>query len=256
MRPLLSVSEAEYTSLRYRLTTLPKRSTLVATLLGALYGVSALFWIPFDMQVNDLGFVNTPVSLVFNYALLPFIYGVIGVMLYHAVHQLRVVRQIYDLATRIDLFKLRPMYAFSSISGLTGVGIAVFSYLWFLLSPALLVPNLAFTAIFTTIALLTFLLPLRGAHRMLVQEKERVLNENSERQRVVLAELHRRVDAGEMVEMDDLHKTMTGLELERTLLERISTWPWKPETPRAVIAALLFPVVVWLMQWVLERVLT
>jgi hypothetical protein len=82
------------------------------------------------------------------------------------------------------------------------------------------------------------------------------LSENGERQRIIIAELHRRVDSGDLGEMDDLSKTLTSLELERTTLERISTWPWKPETPRAVIAALLFPVVVWLLQWVLERVLT
>ena len=55
--------------------------------------------------------------------------------------------------------------------------------------------------------------------------------------------------------MDNLNKAMASLEIEYTAIKRISTWPWNPETPRLVLAALLFPVVVWLTQWVLQHVL-
>jgi hypothetical protein len=56
--------------------------------------------------------------------------------------------------------------------------------------------------------------------------------------------------------MDNLNKTMASLELEHAALERTSTWPWRPETLRNLAAALFFPVMVWLTQWVLQRVLS
>jgi hypothetical protein len=176
-------------------------------------------------------------------------------MVYHAVHQLNVVRQLYDRSIRIDLFMLRPLYAFSALSGLTVVGFGFVNSLWFILTPSLLLMNLLFFIVFIGMALLTFVLPMRGAHRLLEEEKERLLVENGERQRAMIAQLHRRIDTDDLTEMDNLNKTLTSLELERAALERISTWPWNPETPRAVVAALLFPVVVWLLQRVLERVL-
>jgi hypothetical protein len=55
--------------------------------------------------------------------------------------------------------------------------------------------------------------------------------------------------------MDALHKTMMSLELEHTILFRVSTWPWERDTLRAFTAALFFPVMVWLTQWVLGRLL-
>lgn len=256
VRPLLLVSEAQYDDFHYRLTTLPNRGVLVAAFFGVVYAILVIVIIPFEMQINELHFADTPAARIFNYGFAPILFSFVGVLIYHAIHQLNVVRQIYDGCIKIDLFTLRPLYAFSSLSGLTVVGIGFNTYLWFLTSPALLGFNLGFLLIFIGVAALTFLLPLRGAHDMLVEEKERLLSENGERHRVMIAELHRYVDTNDLGKMDNLNKVLTSLELERTLLERISTWPWQPGTIRAVVAALLFPVVVWLLQWVLERILT
>ena len=55
--------------------------------------------------------------------------------------------------------------------------------------------------------------------------------------------------------MDALNKALSSLELVHNGLQRISSWPWQSETVRWVVAALLFPVIVWLMQWVLQRIL-
>lgn len=255
IRPLLAVSDAEYADFLYRLTTLPNRGVLVAGFFGVVYGIATLTIVPFEVQINELHFADTTPARIFNQVFTPVLFFFVGVMIYHAIHQLNVVRQIYDGCIKIDLFSLRPLYAFSALSGLTVVGIGFSTYIWFLMSPSLLGFNLTFLLIFIGVAVLTFILPLRGAHNMLVDEKERLLSENGERHRVMIAELHRRVDSNELGEIDNVNKTLTSLELERTLLERISTWPWQPGTIRAVVAALLFPVVVWLVQWVLERVL-
>ena len=70
---------------------------------------------------------------------------------------------------------------------------------------------------------------------------------------VTIAELHGRVDASELLSMDELHDTMAGLEIEWSALTRIPTWPWQPETLRGLITALLLPVAVFFFQFVLQR---
>lgn len=255
-RSLLTVSDAEYDSLLYRLTTLPARPVWVAGAIGFLYGLSVFIWLPYSAQVNELHFADTPLSSGFNRAFAPLIFFVLGTVIYHAIHQLNIVRRIYERHIRVDVFVLRPLYSFSSLSALTAVGIGLISYLWFLTTPTLMLPNMLFFVGLTSIALLTFILPLRGAHQLLEAEKDRLLGENGERQRIIIAELHRRVDSLDMSGIDDVHKTLSGLELEHKMLDGISTWPWNPGTPRAVAAALLLPIVLWLAQWLLERALT
>jgi hypothetical protein len=256
-RPLLKVSTAEYYDLLYRLTTLPSRPTLVATFIGALYGIWTLDWVPHESKFLDLHFANTPLSVNLNHGLALPLWAVIGVLAYHTLHQLRIVQQIYNHCSGIDLFALRPLYAFSTLSARTAVGITFISYLWNLVAPSLSISSSSVfhLILLTALALVTFILPLWGAHRVLGDEKDRLLNENGERLRLAVAELHHRVDVGEMVDMDNLNKTLASLELEHATLERISTWPWKPETAQVVAAALLFPVIVWLMQWVLQKML-
>lgn len=254
-RPLMTISDAEYDELRYRLTTLPALPTLIAAAIGAFDGVIVINWIPDLIKVQELHFADNVLSLNFNNVISLIVWAIVGVLVYHSLHQLRIVQQIYNRHPNVDLYNLRPLYAFSTLSAQTAVGIALIVYLWYLFAPLLFNIGLAGLLFFTGLALLTFVLPLWGARRLLVEEKDRRLTENGKRQRSAIAELHRRVDENELMDMDNLNKAIAGLESEQTALNRISTWPWKPETPRAVSAALLFPIIIWLMQWLLKRIL-
>ena len=256
-RPALPINDADYDDLLYRLTTLPNRPALLAWLIGAIYGAWAVEWIPFPIQIHELHFADSPLSIHVNHAMSLVVWGVVAVVIYHTMHQLRIVQQIYDRCTSANLFNLRPLYAFSILSAQTAVGVTLIVYVWYAIAPVLfdIVYGLVGLLLFVGFALLTFVLPLRGAHRVLAEEKDRLLNENGARQRAAISELHRRVDAGELTDMDNLNKAMASLELEHTALERTSTWPWRPETLRTVAAALFFPVMLWLTQWVLQRIL-
>jgi hypothetical protein len=39
------------------------------------------------------------------------------------------------------------------------------------------------------------------------------------------------------------------------MLNAISTWPWQPETLRFLVTALLLPLLLWILQYVLQLVL-
>lgn len=91
---------------------------------------------------------------------------------------------------------------------------------------------------------------------MTIAEKGRLLDEASDRMKVSLAELHRRVDQSDLRDMDSLSKAIAGLEIERNLLIRIPTWPWQPDSLRTLIVALLLPLILWATQALLGRLLT
>jgi hypothetical protein len=152
---------------------------------------------------------------------------------------------------------MRPLYGLSSLTALTGASLAGITYGWIAINPSLLgeLVTLAIVLPITVLALITFVWPLFGIHRLLVQEKGRLIDECSIRLEATLADLHQRVDGGALEAMDDLNKTITSLELELNLLEKIPTWPWRSETVRLLITALALPLGLWLVQYVLQRLM-
>ena len=104
-------------------------------------------------------------------------------------------------------------------------------------------------------ALAVFVWPLLDAHRILVADKDRRLEDSATRFESALDDLHQRLDEGRLEGMDDLHKAIASLEMEREALDGIPTWPWPPETMRLLITALAMPLALWIVQYVLQRLL-
>jgi hypothetical protein len=256
LRPALKASEQEYSELHYRLTTLPMGSTLLASLVvlaaallnevfaGEPYRLEALD--PFPISANLLRFVYILCWCVF------------GAFIYHTVHQLRLIDRIYTRHTRISLFRMKPLYAFSNLTAFTAGSLTVIPYGFLAVSPgvvindpAVLVPVL----IIQSVAVATFIWPQLGIHRLQVAEKDRLLDEVHQRLKATIVELHRRVDDGELEKMDELSGTFANLETESSILKGIPTWPWQPETVRWLVTALVLPLGLWVVQFVLQRVL-
>lgn len=255
MRPALKVSEGEYQELQYQLTNLPAGMTLISSLITlAIIFLTELMIEPYSIEVLDV----SPISA----NLFRFIYfigwWVMGAFMYHAVHQLRLINRIYTQHTRVNLFRMKPMYAFSNLSALTAGSLAMILYGWMAVAPEVsLADPITFiiTLILLLIAVVIFIWPQLGIHNLQVAEKDRLLEEANQRFETIIAELHRRVDAGELDQMNDLRLTMTNLEMELNSLKGIHTWPWQPETVRWLITALVLPLGLWLIQSVLQRVL-
>lgn len=104
-------------------------------------------------------------------------------------------------------------------------------------------------------AALLFIWPLLGIHKILEREKVHLLRESSIRLEIAIKNLHARADAKDYAVMDGLNKLISSLTLEQTTLEKISTWPWKPETLRLFVTALLLPLLVFLSQRILAGAL-
>jgi hypothetical protein len=152
---------------------------------------------------------------------------------------------------------MRPLYAFSKLTALTAVGLAVLTYGFFALNPSYLYEPIALVqaSLILVLAVAIFAWPLLGIRRLLVEEKERMLDEASLRFEASIVELQQRMDNGKLERMDDLYKAIAGLEIQQNALNRIPTWPWQPETVRWLVTALVLPLGLWIIQFVLQRIL-
>jgi hypothetical protein len=173
---------------------------------------------------------------------------------------LRTVDHLYARVAHLNLFHLEPLYALSGLTSRVGILLAFSGVLAYL-------TNIVFTdrpqegafmfffLIDAALAGLAFVLPLGRIHRRLVQEKERVNAENDRRLEQALRTLHRRSDEGDWNGMADFRHSIASLLDFRHEIKSISTWPWETATLRSFLSALLLPVVLWLIQQGLSRLL-
>jgi hypothetical protein len=255
-RPALDVNDAEYAQLHYQLTTLPQRQTVLASLIAVGIAALVLILAP-ESWSRPAAFVSSSFSGGFTVVLTVIMWWLVGAFAYHTAHQLGLMSRIYARYTRINLFRLMPLYAFSDLSARTTVGLLLAVYAWYVVLPDTFARagNVISAVVVNVIAGLIFVWPLLGIHSLLADEKERLLAENAQRLEAAIADLYTRMDSGKLEGLENLIKGMDGLEINHKAVTRISTWPWAAETPRGLVAALLFPLIVYLGQWFLQRIL-
>jgi hypothetical protein len=255
LRPAMEVGEEEYRRLRYRLTTLPALPTLLVSLIGVASIV--LLNVILDSFGDFGGLGAFPISRTLIYLMYVGAWWVVAAFLYHTIHQLRAINLVYTHHTRVNLFKMRPLYGLSGVTALTGVSLTAITYGWMAINPELWDSPISMAVVLpiTALAFVAFIWPLLGIHRLLEEEKGRLLDECSIRIQAAIAELHRRVDSQGLEGMDDLNKTIASLQIEKNLLEGIPTWPWRPETVRLLITALALPLGLWFIQYLLQRLM-
>ncbi len=262
-RPALKGGEAEYEEALYRITHLPARQTLLAGMLGALFAIFS------SLSVEDIetiaGFPNvapTSISVATHIGYITVSWIGYGMTIYHMYHQLKVINQLYTSRADIDPFHPEPLYALADITSRSSLLILVAIYGWFLaitagpLTEPLSNPNYIATNVFWVgLGLLVFILPLWGAHQLLVEAKNDALEANARSYKAASEELHRTVLAKEIETFDVWHKAIAALDVERRHIDKMATWPWSPGAFRNLLLALVLPILVWIIQFGLQRVL-
>ncbi|MDQ5825030.1 MAG: hypothetical protein M3441_12605 [Chloroflexota bacterium] len=254
-RSVMTVDDAEYERLCYRFTTMPRRPALIATAIGVIYATVGLM--TFGASDPSLPAETTPVFDAVQLIYFYMSYTVVGLLVYHTIHQLRIVNEIYTHHTRINLFQRGPMYALSRLAARTSIGISIPTFLWFQVvsSSEEVDYSAAFfeTGFFGTVILLTFIWPLLGAHSLLDKEKERLKDQLARRVEATIIELQSRVDSGDYQGRDALRDTLEGLVASQSVIDKLRTWPWQTQTISGVGAAFLLPLFIWFIQRLLER---
>ena len=116
-RPLLQMDEDTVARARYELTTLPARTIWIGGGVGVLSyrGWPGLFTDRTPHR-RDLWHISAQVSFSASNFIL-------GIFIYHTLRQLHMVNRIHVTATRINLYRRDPVYAFSQLTARqTGIG--------------------------------------------------------------------------------------------------------------------------------------
>jgi len=255
LRPALTISEEKYQEMLFRLTTLPSWPTLLASL--TMIAIALL-----SELINETYYPETlipfPVSAMLFRILYLIGWFLFGAFMYHTIHQLRLINYIYTKYTRVNLFRMKPLYAFSNLSALTAGSLAIIIYGFLIVNPNVDRSDpaiLIWVFIFLSTALVTFIWPQLGMHRLQDAEQERCLDEAYLRLQTIITELHQQLDEGDLEGMEDLNFAIACLEIEINTLKGIRTWPWEPETLQILITALAFPLGLWVIQFIVERLM-
>ncbi|MEO8262928.1 MAG: hypothetical protein ABI566_10205 [Pseudolysinimonas sp.] len=255
-RSKLRGGDDDFETLRYQLTTLPWRTSLVVGILGLVAGAVyiPILLSPEDVEASHyLTAASAGVDTVLS--------GLSGLMMvmfgYHTIHQLRMISRIYTRHTEVSIFDTSPLYALSRVTAVTSISLLFFTYVylafygdWQINSPS----NAILLGAILVTALLTFVLPLSGAHRLLVAAKRDRLSVVSRRLETATDALHAKTDAGQFTTaIAPITDAIDGLLKEREVVAKTKTWPWDPDAVRAVATAVILPILIWIATRVLER---
>lgn len=253
MRPSLAITEPEFDDFQYKLSTMPSGPTFIAGLTTMVFLILSerMGAVPVRYAALD----HLPVFRIVYHMIdksTPFVFGP---FIYHTIAQLRLVNTIYSNHTRINLFDMKPLYAFSKLTASTAAGLAISLYGWMLINPELLTDPLSLggTVSFTILAVAVFVWPLLGAHRLMETEKERLLHDIDLQFEAVFAMFNKRFHDDDYSAIEPLNGTITSLEILHRKITAIPTWPWRPETVRSVLTAIVLPLVLRIIQFLVDQ---
>ncbi|MEZ4766882.1 MAG: hypothetical protein R2844_00440 [Caldilineales bacterium] len=227
-RPALDMDEKTYAGLCYQFAFMPGRGVVISMVLGALLAYISLRMYP---EISS-PFMDTPLATVVNMALSMLGSAFIFAAIYMTYRQLRLIRQTYALADKLDLFRSGELYAFSGLTLRMGIGWLIVVYAGVLLYPALVrnIPWTATTGLVMTGIVVSFITTLFDIHKRIRTVKEDHLTAIDGRLQAAFSDLHRRIDAGEVDRLASLREVMDALLVERGVVARILTWPWQSGT--------------------------
>lgn len=257
-RPALATPDAAASRLRYRLTVTPARPALLILVASGVF--DAVYYLFDPVASNIVGL--SPIGLAARFAAETFFGGLILVLVYQAFRQLRDVSRIHASAARIDLFRPTPLYAFSRYTSRAAIAIALI----------VIVPSLVGTAqsqnatsFFVIVlpwilagfvaAAVVFVMPLRGMQQRITAEKRRLQTEVGIRIEDAIETMHDRIDADDPAGARAQHEVLQALVMERDLVEKLPTLPWRAGTLGAVISAVVAPLALFVVTRLLERVI-
>jgi len=220
---------------------------LLALALGALGGIAALLSTPAGVlgPESSRGVVYAAYLPVFVFGYATTTAGALT-----AVRWLRLTARIHREAMAVDVFDREPIYAFSRLTVMAGLGYSVAAYYSLTVNGAFQVGNAA-SALFIggtmLFAVLVFTVPMWGIHERLNREKEALIRDVERRTNALVTELYARVDAGEFESTGVITSALSGTQALRERIDRLSTWPWPPQVLRGFVSALVLPLVIFIL---------
>jgi len=252
-RDSIHVSDEEFEGLAYQLSNLPPRPASIASLISFSFGAITFILTPSSYGFIHIGF-GSPSSVL---QLVNFLFGwfTFGALSYHAYHQLRLGSIATANYLRINLFNLSPVYTFAGLTMRSAMGWLIIAYAWALTTPNLFQNVVIITTIgfMQVVAILTFVLPLLGAHEKIVEKKAQSLHEISTRMEGVVDDMSKVDEDYDNEMLSKLKDILSTLSMAEERIKKIPTWPWKPSVVNSLATAILLPNAIWIFQLVVER---
>lgn len=258
LEPVLTVDADERTRYGRDLTRTPPVWALVALVMGTIGGLDSLATTPETWGVPATG---APVTMAVTGVVAVFNTTMIFVYVARLLHQTLVIDEIHRRAVRVDLTQLEPLYGFAAFIARTSIvllAVAIGGFVGFLaalgLSFTLAASDLVLFGATIVVAVVAFVLPVRGLHERIEAEKDRGLAETRSTLAAITAEVHRRVAAGDLEGAGKLNDALSAANAAVAVVAHTPTWPWRPETLRAFVSAVLLPIALWAVITILGRV--
>ena len=252
---------------RLQLSTTPARPVIALWLFIALANVAGYLAFPVDFDIAERPITHVALRILSESL---WVAPMAIVLLYFVYRQLRLVARLHSSVRRVDLLRPAPMHALSRLTSRSSFALVVFAIYSGLPLPgtteaAWIGTLVGFAVPILVLAVAAFFVPLRGLNRLLVHEKQRMLDEIGLRIHAASEALHRTVDfeaandsdiegsRASQTRVDALNKALTTLFQERDVVRRLSTWPWDGTTARAVASAIALPIALFFITRVLDR---
>ncbi len=251
---LMDISEADLERLKREFTTLPTRGVLLGAVLWDIVYV-ILNYLSRELFTQS-GFTGALAVIAFVEGLISYTFG--SAIYYHSIRQLRLVHRTLKRVGHFDLFNLAPVYAFSRLTARTGIAWMVLLAFTLLVFPLRFARELVILILVfqVVLAVAAFVLPLRIVNQNLVLEKRRLQGDINRRLKQLTGRMHHHLDENELNEAEQAGNALLGLNTEREIVNGLSTWPWSPGLLTGFLSAIVFPVLLLLIQIGIEKLVT
>jgi hypothetical protein len=248
-RQISGLSDSQFARVRQGLIATPLWQEL---LLGATFGIVSIRAGMFELGVQKLAFPLflylldwfLTASIIFNFA-------------FRVIRLIFLIGKFYAGPIEPDLFNLPPLRELSSAVGKAGLFLLL---LWYISVPinmnefVLESPTaMGSVVVIVLVPLAAFLVPQALLNRRITREKTRLIVAVSLQLKSAFDKLQEKLDAERLDEVDLLKAGIEALATQRKFIEGIPTWPWRLGTFRLAVSAVIFPIVVWLIQQILNR---
>jgi hypothetical protein len=250
-RPLLEADDDDIASIDKALNFLPPRTNWFVLLLAITGSLLYVFGSPNTYgDIVPRSILPTIIIYIISVAtVIPFFSQMIRI-----VRQVRILQDLHERASNINLLHLEPAHAFARLTAKTGGGLILLQLLGTLYNRELAAGvNLPGTIAVVFFAALIFIAPLIGLRNRLIKEKVQRQDEISGLLQLTFEQVHDKARNHADIDIAEANSTMSALTEERALIEKVSTWPWDTGTIRGFASTLLLPILLWLITRVLER---
>ena len=259
--PNLKIDVEQTSLLEFNLTSNPARSfnrlSIIFLIFFCAMGIFLFKSLNTSTQqvgnlISEFPFTLSPFGY-YSFVVFTILWYVNTIFIFNTIHQLRVINFAFTQLAEINLFNQTELYAFSRVLAARGIGIVLTSPIWLLIDSGII--TLIINIVFSTLALIIFIIPLVGVHRLLESQKDKLIRESMLQKEALIQQVFFNLQKGKLKDAGELKESISSLNLAHAEIEKVSTWPWQTNTIRQITGAITLPIVIWGIQYFLSRML-